>query len=352
MPNSSLRAPLLLALILAATGAHRAGAQDFLNQDWVLDPARSHIYLQTEKLDKVIERDQFTAIEGGVRKDGRASIKIDLGSLDTGIDLRNVRMRFLLFETFRFPSAEITAQLDKTKLQGLGATKPVNYPLKVKVGMHGLEREIETAVWVTRTGDTTVSVATINPIVVSAESFEFTRGVAKLADAMGGIPIVPSASITFELTFGTGAVKPELEAARAEREKAREQEAAAPITNEGCETRLKVMTETNAIYFRTASAELDRKSEPLLDAGADFAGRCPSVRFVVEGHTDSIGTKAYNKRLSEQRAQSVVKYLTAKGLDAARIQSTGYGDTRPVAPNNSEANRAKNRRIEFKVHAN
>jgi OOP family OmpA-OmpF porin len=169
---------------------------------------------------------------------------------------------------------------------------------------------------------------------------------------MGGIPIVPSASITFELTFATGSLKPALEAARVERERARVQEAAAPITNEGCKTRLKVMTETNAIYFRTASAELDRNSEPLLDAGAEFAGRCPSVRFVVEGHTDSIGSRAYNQRLSVQRAGAVVRYLATKGIDAGRIQSAGYGDTRPVAPNNSETNRARNRRIEFKVLAN
>src|SRR5581483_8511759 len=153
MPNPRLRAPLILALALVAATPRAAAAQDYLNQDWVLDPARSHIYMQTEKLDKVIERDQFTGVEGSVSKDGLASIKIDLGTLDTGIDLRNVRMRFLLFETFKFPSAQITAQLDKAKLLALSSTKPVNYPLKLKVGMHGLEREIETAVWITRTGD-------------------------------------------------------------------------------------------------------------------------------------------------------------------------------------------------------
>jgi outer membrane protein OmpA-like peptidoglycan-associated protein len=110
-----------------------------------------------------------------------------------------------------------------------------------------------------------------------------------------------------------------------------------------------VISQTGAVYFKTGSAELDRESEPLLNSGADIANRCPSVRFEVEGHTDSIGGRRFNQRLSEQRAKSVVDYLMAKGVGAARIQSAGYGETRPVAPNNTEANRAKNRRIEFKV---
>jgi outer membrane protein OmpA-like peptidoglycan-associated protein len=90
----------------------------------------------------------------------------------------------------------------------------------------------------------------------------------------------------------------------------------------------------------------------MLDNAADIAKRCPSVKFDVEGHTDGVGTKVFNQRLSEQRAQSVVDYLATKGTSAARIQSAGYGDTRPAAPNNNEANRAKNRRIEFRVKKN
>jgi OmpA-OmpF porin, OOP family len=111
-----------------------------------------------------------------------------------------------------------------------------------------------------------------------------------------------------------------------------------------------VITETNAIYFKTGSAELDKDSEPLLDTGADIAKRCPSVKFEVDGHTDSIGPKSFNQTLSEQRAKSVVDYLAVKGVSAARIHAVGYGDTRPVVPNTSEANRAKNRRDRVQGH--
>ena len=348
--NSIRKAGVCLALALLVTASLRsANAQDFLNQDWVLDPGKSHVYMQTEKLEKVIERHQFNAVEGGVSKDGLATIKIDLGSIDTGIDLRNVRMRFLLFETFKFPSAEISARLDKAKLAGLTDRKPISYPLTLNVNMHGIANQIEAMVWVTRTSETTVSVTTMNPIVVTVESFGYTKNVGKLSDAQGGIPIVPNAQISFDLTFGTGALKPELEAARATREQARAKQETAAISTEGCETRFTVMGETNAIYFETGSAALDPQSAPLLNSGADIANRCPSVKFLVEGHTDSVGGKRFNQGLSEQRAKSVVDYLTAKGVAAARIQSAGYGDTRPVAANNNEAGRAKNRRIEFKV---
>jgi outer membrane protein OmpA-like peptidoglycan-associated protein len=67
------------------------------------------------------------------------------------------------------------------------------------------------------------------------------------------------------------------------------------------------------------------------------------------GHTDSIGAKDANLQLSEQRAHAVVKFLSQRGVAAARIEAAGYGDTRPIAPNDTETNRAKNRRIEFRV---
>jgi OOP family OmpA-OmpF porin len=340
---------LALGLLAAAAGMRVADAQDFLNQDWVLDPSISNVYLQTEKRDAVIEKHKFTAVEGNVDRSGNATVRIDLNSLETGIDLRNVRMRFLLFETYKFRYAEITATLDKATLQGLANRAPLRYPLTLQVNMHGVVNTIQTFVWITRVSDTIVSVATADPIKVTAESFGFTNGMAKLVDAMGGIRIVPEALVTFDLRFGTGNLKPELEAARAGRERSQAEQEAQVIPTEGCETRFSVMTEASAIYFKTGSAELDSGSDPLLNSGADIANRCPSVKFEVEGHTDNVGGKSFNQRLSEQRAKSVVDYLTGKGISTARIQSAGYGDTRPVAPNNNETGRAKNRRIEFKI---
>ncbi len=186
-------------------GLRSANALD-LNQDWVLNSSLSHVYMQTEKLEAVIERQQFKSLEGSVTKDGDATIKLDLASLETGIDLRNVRMRFLLFEVFKYPFAVITAKLDKSRLQYLTDPKaPVKaYPLTLSVNMHGVVNEIQTEVWIARTSDNTVSVSTVNPIAVTAESFGLTKNIAKLSDAMNGIHIVPSVQVSFDLVFGSG----------------------------------------------------------------------------------------------------------------------------------------------------
>jgi OOP family OmpA-OmpF porin len=329
-------------------GLQSVGAQSFLNEDWVLNPTQSNVYMQTEKLENTVEKHRFTSIEGTVTKNGDASIKIDLNTLDTGIDLRNVRMRFLLFETFKFPDLVVTAKIDKTKLTELATRTRINYSLHSRVEMHGIAKEFDIPVEIARVNDTTVTVSTIKPLDVAGETFDFMRGIGKLADAMGGIRIVPSASISFDLTFGTGRAKPALEAARAERERVKAQTARAAISSESCATRFTVISESNAIYFKTGSSELDAE-EPLLDAGTDIAKRCPSVKFEVNGYTDNVGSRRSNRKLSEERARSVVHYLVEKGVDAARIRSAGYGESHPVASNNSDANRAKNRRIEFKV---
>jgi hypothetical protein len=69
----------------------------------------------------------------------------------------------------------------------------------------------------------------------------------------------------------------------------------------------------------------------------------------VEGHTDSVGSADYNKKLSEQRAGSVVKWLTGHGVAADRLTSVGVGKDKPIVANDTETNRALNRRVEFHI---
>ncbi|MBS2029250.1 MAG: OmpA family protein [Deltaproteobacteria bacterium] len=68
----------------------------------------------------------------------------------------------------------------------------------------------------------------------------------------------------------------------------------------------------------------------------------------IGGHTDNVGTHDYNLKLSDARAAAVKDWLTAHGIAAGRLTSHGYGDTQPIVPNDSELNRAKNRRVELK----
>lgn len=87
-----------------------------------------------------------------------------------------------------------------------------------------------------------------------------------------------------------------------------------------------------------------------MDEVAAVLAKNPDVGPVmIEGHTDSVGSNEMNLGLSKRRAKAVEKYLIAKGIAAARLRSEGYGYHRPVAPNDTVLNRAKNRRTEFKL---
>ncbi|MES5484557.1 OmpA family protein [Bradyrhizobium sp. INPA03-11B] len=338
-------ATLVMAIALPLGGTATANAQ----QEWLLNANASHFYMQTAKNNTTIETQRFTGLDGSVSRNGDATLKIDLISVKSNIDVRDVRMRYLLFETFRFPQAEITAKLDMQKLQDLTSQIRITYPLKFKLSLHGVEREFEAPVTVTRITDQSVSVTSAEPIIVTADDFNLTAGIAKLSEAVGGIPIVAATSISFDLVFETGEKIPAIEAARAETQKRVRAEETATISTEACETRFSVISTTQAIYFKIGSAELDHNSEPLLNSVADIANRCPSARVEVTGHTDSVGGREANRSLSTNRASAVVGYLVQHGVPASRIESTGYGDTRPIAANDSEEHRAKNRRIEFRV---
>jgi outer membrane protein OmpA-like peptidoglycan-associated protein len=74
----------------------------------------------------------------------------------------------------------------------------------------------------------------------------------------------------------------------------------------------------------------------------------PKLSLEIGGHTDNVGKPDYNMKLSDERAAAVRQWLVAHGIAASRLTSRGYGDTQPVVPNNSDENRAKNRRVEVK----
>lgn len=78
----------------------------------------------------------------------------------------------------------------------------------------------------------------------------------------------------------------------------------------------------------------------------------PGTDVLIVGHTDSVGTDAYNNSLSARRAASAAAYLVSRGVTVTRLRSTGRGETEPVAPNDSEAGRQKNRRVEVAIYAN
>lgn len=103
------------------------------------------------------------------------------------------------------------------------------------------------------------------------------------------------------------------------------------------------------VQFETGSAVIKKSSFGILDQVVTVMNENPSYNLEIHGHTDSQGDDAKNMKLSDDRAASVRKYLTDKGVKAERLRSEGHGETVPVADNKTSAGRAKNRRVEFKV---
>jgi outer membrane protein OmpA-like peptidoglycan-associated protein len=103
------------------------------------------------------------------------------------------------------------------------------------------------------------------------------------------------------------------------------------------------------IFFETGKYTLQQVSAAELDNLADLLKENPSVNIQINGFTDNQGKPIDNMILSENRAKAVVKYLIQKGIEASRLTSKGYGETRPIADNNTEIGRAKNRRTSMKV---
>lgn len=104
------------------------------------------------------------------------------------------------------------------------------------------------------------------------------------------------------------------------------------------------------ILFKTGSEEPLEKSYPLLDQIAAVLREHPEIgRMTIEGHTDNVGDAAMNLRLSRRRAERVKKNLVARGVKDGMLTTEGYGETRPLAPNETPAGQARNRRVEFVV---
>jgi outer membrane protein OmpA-like peptidoglycan-associated protein/tetratricopeptide (TPR) repeat protein len=105
----------------------------------------------------------------------------------------------------------------------------------------------------------------------------------------------------------------------------------------------------NDILFNTSSYALNKKSEFILKQFAEFLKENPSIVIMIQGHTDDVGDDAKNLKLSEQRAQEVKKFLVAQGIKDTRLKAKGFGETVPKVANDSEYNRAINRRTDFMI---
>jgi outer membrane protein OmpA-like peptidoglycan-associated protein len=107
--------------------------------------------------------------------------------------------------------------------------------------------------------------------------------------------------------------------------------------------------EVHGVNFDFNKSELRADSEPMLKQILALFTGAPGFSAEIGGHTDNIGSAAYNLKLSDARAAAVKAWLLAHGVAAARVASHGYGDTMPLVPNTTDENRFKNRRVELRT---
>jgi polyisoprenoid-binding protein YceI len=168
---------------------------------WTLDPAGSRLAYVSIKAGEVAENNRFERLTGSVAADGTASLAIDLASVDTGVEIRDERMREIFFAVAENPSASVTARLDPAGFAGLAVGQTLSRPLKATVTIKGVSSDVETEVFVTRVAADRVTVVPTAPVIVSTDMFGLTDELGELR-AIAELPsITPAVPVTFTLAF-------------------------------------------------------------------------------------------------------------------------------------------------------
>lgn len=200
-------AALALALVACSKSPETEGASDAptakiaTEGQWQVDAAASHISYVSLKAGEVAETNHFDKLSGKVGSDGAARIEIDLASVNTGVEIRDTRMRDIFFQVADYPKAIITAQLDPASFADLEVGQMIVQPLSATVALKGMEAPIETRVQVARVSDDRVIATTTRPIIITTDMFGLTDELGELR-ALAQLPsISPAVPVTFTLAF-------------------------------------------------------------------------------------------------------------------------------------------------------
>lgn len=193
MSRLSITVPFVLAsLVLASAPA---------DADWALDNDASTLKFVTTKANLAAEVHSFGTLEGSVDGDGNATVTIELDSVDTTVEIRDERMREMLFETERYPAATIAAKVDTDAVSRLkpGTRQPM--VLEGQLLIRDTPVSVTLDVTVTKLDKTRLLVSSRAPVIVNAGQTGLAAGVEKLREVAGLPSISPAVPVTFELVF-------------------------------------------------------------------------------------------------------------------------------------------------------
>ncbi len=195
-----IAAPLLLAMAAACSPAEVA-APPVTEGEWSVDSAASKLSYVSVKAGDVAEANIFETVKGNVAADGTALIEVDLASVNTGVDIRNERMREIFFNVAENPSATVSAKIDPATFETLSVGQSTGYALDATLSLKGLEAPVRTDVTVTRVTDDRVLVVSDTPVIINAESLQLTSGLAQLQELAGLTSITPVVPVSFSIAF-------------------------------------------------------------------------------------------------------------------------------------------------------
>lgn len=193
---------LLLPLTLLACGSPALQEQGSLPAgEWTLQPDQSSLSFVSVKAGNIGEAHRFATVKGRVGEDGKAALTIDLASVETGIDIRDQRMRDMLFDVMQFPNATATTSIDPAAFKDLkpGARRMMD--AAVTLDLHGVSAELPAKLIVTRVAADRVLVETARPVVVDAEAFGLADGVEQLRSVANLSAISHAVPVSVSLLF-------------------------------------------------------------------------------------------------------------------------------------------------------
>ncbi|BDW99353.1 YceI family protein [Maricaulis maris] len=193
-----------LPAILACLSLVAACSAPVASGDWQLDTERSTLSFVSIKSGEIAEAHSFSGLSGSVTTDGRAELVIDLDTVETGIDIRNERMREHLFQADRFATARVTTTLDLAALADLGVGERRSLTLPAVLDLHGMRLDLEADVTVTDIDGRQVLVESRAPVMVHVEDFGLAGGLATLQELAGLPSITPVSPVSFSLLFTRG----------------------------------------------------------------------------------------------------------------------------------------------------
>lgn len=170
-----------------------------LAADLSLQPDDSVVSFITIKKDDVAETHTFNTVSGMISDSG-AMVTIDPASVNTGVSIRDDRMKAALFDVEKYTSITIKADVTDA-MSDLQAGQPKMVDVPATLALHGVEKEVSLKALVSKNADDSVSVSSVQPVLVRAEDYGLTDGVKKLAEMVGDIEIADAVPVSFVLSF-------------------------------------------------------------------------------------------------------------------------------------------------------